>query len=80
MRNHLGIEIQCEQIGQGKRAEKIKIRIRDQVVRKCDTCGKKFIHDRKPYEERNRNRCASCVAKVDGIYRNKVAYSRIEIR
>lgn len=80
MRNHLGIEVESNQNGQIKQGGKLKIKTRDQIIRKCDTCGKKFIHDRKPYEERNRNRCASCVAKVDGIYRNKVAYSRIEIR
>lgn len=80
MRNHLGIEICNDQIGQRTRNEKLKIKTRDMITRKCDTCGKKFIPGRKPVEERNRNRCASCIAKVDGIYRNKVAYSRIEIR
>lgn len=80
MRNHLGIEIQCEQIGQGKRAEKIRIRTRKQIISKCDTCGKKFINDRKSAEGKNRNRCASCIAKVDGIYRSNAVYKDIEIR
>lgn len=80
MRNHLGIEVESNQNGQNKQGGKLKIKTRDQTIRKCDTCGKKFIRDRKPVEDRNRNRCPSCIAKVDGIYRSNTTHRGIEIR
>ena len=76
MKNHFGIEIR---LGQGN-LEKKKITTRYMVPKVCDVCGKRFLPPKGEVERRNRNRCSSCIAEVNRLYRINTSYRGIEIR